>query len=217
MVTTILLIRHGQTDWNLSRRWQGHTDTPLNALGRAEAECLATRLTSWPIQAIYSSDLSRAFETAEAVGRALKLEPLPNPSLRERNGGRFEGLTSEEMVSRYENLWQKVRLEGAAPPGGETDLEVAERIIQAYEHYRSRHQGQMIAIVSHGGSLKNLISFILGFPLGHQASIGLLGNTALSTIRIDDFGPRLTLFNDSTHLDGLELNLVTEAKTPQTE
>jgi broad specificity phosphatase PhoE len=217
MVTKILLIRHGQTDWNLSKRWQGHTDTPLNAAGRAEAKSLASRLASWPIQAIYSSDLSRAFETAETVGRIHELEPVPNPSLRERNGGLFEGLTSEEMMSRYGDLWQKVRLEGAAPPDGESDIQVAERIIQAFEHYRDQHQDQMIAIVSHGGTLKSLMSFILGFPLGHQASIGLLGNTALSIIRIDDYGQRLALFNDSSHLDSLELKPLTEIKTPQTE
>lgn len=204
MLTTILLIRHGQTDWNRLKRWQGHTDTPLNDLGRAESERLAQRLTAWPIEAIYSSDLSRAFETATILGAALNLDPQRDLSLRERNGGQFEGLTSEEMESRFGTLWQKVRKEGAAPPDGESELQVASRIYQAYEQYKLRHKGQMIALVSHGGALKNLISVILGFPMGKKAPIGLLKNAALSVIRIDDFGQRLTLLNDHCHLETMD-------------
>jgi broad specificity phosphatase PhoE len=95
--------------------------------------------------------------------------------------------------------------------------DLAKRIVQANEHYRSRHLGQMVAVVSHGGSLKNPISFVLGSPLGHPAPIGPLGNTALSMIRIDEFGQRLTLLNDSSHLDVLALNPVSETRIPQAE
>lgn len=204
MVTTILLIRHGQTEWNKSKRWQGHTDTPLNDLGKAESKRLAQRLTDWPIEAIYSSDLSRAFETAKILGADLKIEPLKDPSLRERNGGQFEGLTAEEMESRFGLLWERVRLEGAAPPDGESELQVASRIYQAYEQYKLRHEGQMVALVSHGGALKNLISVVLGFPMGKQAPLGLLRNAALSAIRIDGFGQRLILLNDYCHLETMD-------------
>jgi broad specificity phosphatase PhoE len=210
MTTNILLIRHGQTDWNNSKRWQGHTDTPLNAKGREEADLLAARLTGWPIQAIYTSDLSRASETAESLGKALSLEPISDSSLRERNGGDFEGLTSEEMKLRYEDLWQKVRLEGAAPPGGESNRQVAQRIVRAYENYHDQHSGQMIALVSHGGTLRNLISYVLGFPLGKQASIAILENTAISIIRINEYGQQLALFNDSTHLNRIEAGSATK-------
>ena len=200
MTTTILLVRHGQTDWNLARRWQGHIDIPLNATGRRQAQLLALRLVSFPVKAIYTSDLVRASETAKIAAKPLGLVPVPDPALRERNGGRFQSLTFDELQDQYPELWRRVRLENATPPEGESLFEVAKRITTAYEAIARRHSGQLVALFSHGGALNLLIAYIVGLPLGHSARISLRGNTGLSIIEIGDNGGRLVSLNDTNHL-----------------
>ena len=100
-MTTILLVRHGETDWNLERRWQGHIDRPLNDVGRAQARALADRLDSEPFAAVYSSDLARARETAEIVAAAHGLPVHLDPRLREADVGEWSGLTADEIERRY--------------------------------------------------------------------------------------------------------------------
>ena len=95
-MTTLLLVRHGETDWNAEGRLQGHTDTPLNDYGRRQARTLADELAGEPIDAVYSSDLARARETAEIVGGRLGLTVVVDPGLREKNWGSWEGLTPAE-------------------------------------------------------------------------------------------------------------------------
>jgi broad specificity phosphatase PhoE len=200
MKTIILFIRHGQTDWNLAHRWQGHTDIPLNDTGRAQAKALGSRLQSAPVSAIYSSDLLRAAQTAEELGEVLGLEPDFDPAWRERNGGAFEGLTIEELVSNHPKELNKLRNEGAAPPGGETRLELAVRLNNAFNEVVENHRGKTIAIVTHGGALTTLISYLLGFPLGERANIHVSGNTGLSIVEVDKNGTFLILLNDTSHL-----------------
>lgn len=200
MTTIILFIRHGQTDWNVAGRWQGHIDVPLNELGEQQARLLAHRIAGWPIKAIYSSDLRRAAKTATILGMTLSLQPFLNAAFRERNGGIFQGLTAEEIQARHKNDWLRFHREGVAPPGGETNLDLARRVMEAYKLIVARHQNEMVAIVSHGGALNVLISHILGFPLGQSAPISLRANTGLSIVEIDDNRPRLTLMNDICHL-----------------
>lgn len=199
--TKVLLIRHGETDWNHSGRWQGHTDIPLNDTGRAQARALAKRLSSWPIRAIYSSDLQRAAQTAEILGETLGLAPTLEPALRERNGGVFEGLTASQLQASHQQALLCMREKGAAPPGGESALEVANRITGAFDTILSQHQGELLAIVSHGGALISLISHILGFPAGERAHLTVAGNTGLSVVTVDEYGSRLTLLNDTSHLE----------------
>ncbi len=195
-----MLVRHGQTDWNLARRWQGHLDIPLNENGRRQARLLASRLATLPIKAIYSSDLVRASETAEIVAKRLKIQPILDPALRERNGGSFQGLTFEELQEQFPVMWRRVRLEYATPPGGESLYEVAKRLTSAFEAISRRHKGEMVMLVSHGGALNLLISHIVGLPLGQPAKISLRGNTGLSIIEIGDDGGRLVTLNDIHHL-----------------
>ena len=91
MNTTIILIRHGLTDWNEEGRWQGNEDIPLNTTGIAQAQALGRRLASWPIESLYSSDLRRAAQTAAILGEAVDLQPIHDPSWRERDVGAFQG------------------------------------------------------------------------------------------------------------------------------
>ena len=148
----ILLARHGETDWNLERRVQGHTDRPLNATGLAQAEALAELLSSEPLVAVYASDLVRARETAEAVAQRLGLEVVVDAGLREKHFGTWEGLTDVEIRERFPE----------ALPGtfgdGETTEAVAERAVAAYERIRARHPGGAVLIVTHGGALRAILA-----------------------------------------------------------
>lgn len=171
--TTILLIRHGQTDWNITRRWQGHINMPLNELGITQSKLLAERLKSWPIEAIYSSDLRRAAQTAAILGETLGLKPILDVSWRERHGGDFQGMTIEELEANYPVELKRIREEGGAPPGGESFLELENRIVQAYQELANQYEGKMVAVVSHGGAMGALIAHVLGFPPGVGARITL--------------------------------------------
>jgi probable phosphoglycerate mutase len=141
-VTTLLLVRHGETDWNAERRWQGHTDVPLNARGREQAHALASDLADEPPHAIYTSDLSRARETAEIVGDALGLPVVADPDLREIDVGSREGLTAEEV--------------GERPWDGESHEAHGVRVLRAVQRIAERHPGRRVLVVAHGGCLRRV-------------------------------------------------------------
>ena len=200
MATTILLIRHGETDWNASGRWQGQSDIPLNNKGREQAALLADRLKSWPIIALYSSDLLRAKQTADALGDALGLKPKLDSSWRERNGGQFEGMTADELRGNAE--FHKLRREKDwAPPDGESNVQVAARTQQAFDKIIQQHEGEMVAVVSHGGAIITMLSLILGFTPGDRAPIWVSGNTGFSIVEVGNRGSFLVRMNDTVHLD----------------
>ena len=201
MTTTILLIRHGQTDWNLIRRAQGHVDQSLNDTGRWQSERLSARLASWPIRAIYSSDLRRASETAAIVGREHSLTPVLDAAFRERNGGIFEGHTAEEQRRLYPDEMRAFLQHGHSPPGGESNLDLARRATPALERIAAAHQGEMIALVSHGGTLRVIIAYLLGLPVGRKAPLRVSGNTGLTIVDISETERAITLLNDCCHLD----------------
>lgn len=150
----LLLVRHGQTDWNLAHRVQGHTDTPLNAVGREQACALADSLAAPSLVAVYSSDLSRAYETAIAVARVHGLEVTVDRDLREKNFGSWEGLTDTEIADRFPDA---VRGRWG---DGETTEEVAERAVAAIERIRRRHPVGRVLVVSHGGALRAILDHL---------------------------------------------------------
>jgi broad specificity phosphatase PhoE len=200
MITRLLLIRHGQTDWNNARRWQGHIDIPLNQTGLDQAKLVAERLSTWKLTAVYSSDLQRASQTAQIVAGKHKLKPVLMAELRERNGGIFQGLTAAEIRSQFPEALRVFQSQGNAPPEGESNFEVAERLKKVVDRMVEDHRGETVDIVSHGGALAVLLAYALGFPLGQRARLSVGGNTGLSIIDIDDHGPRVTLLNDVSHL-----------------
>jgi uncharacterized phosphatase len=150
-MTTLLLIRHGETDWNAEGRLQGHTDRPLNDYGRRQAHALAERLASDEIAAIYASDLARARETAEIVGARLGLPVVLEPGLRERDWGSWEGLTGSER--------DRVEYVGEAPG------EHAERVLAAVHAIAGRHPAGRIVVVTHGGSMRRVQAVTYGVAL----------------------------------------------------
>jgi broad specificity phosphatase PhoE len=201
MTTTFLLIRHGQTDWNAAGRWQGHTDRPLNEIGTAQAQALANRLHHWPIQAIYSSDLQRAAGTAHMIAQPHNITITLDPHWRERYAGRLEGLTREEIQQQLPEVWAVLAQGQAEAPEGESYAALRERVAAAYHHLLSQHTNEMIAIVSHGGTLHNFISYILGFPPQQSVPFSLRGNTGLSIVQADEHRAYLLLLNDTSHLE----------------
>ena len=147
-MATLLLVRHGETDWNASGRLQGHTDRPLNDYGRRQARELADRLADDGIVAIYASDLSRAKETAEIVGVRLGLPVVIDADLRERNWGSWEGLTPEER--------------DAVAFEGETPRDHRDRLMRAVRRIAERHPGQRVVVVTHGGSMRRVQAAVTG-------------------------------------------------------
>jgi len=142
-VTTLLLVRHGETDWNAERRWQGHADVPLNERGRDQARALAEELADAEIDAIYTSDLSRAHDTAEAVGARLGIPVVADPALREIDVGPIEGLTAEE--AKEFDGWQ-----------GEPKEAHAQRILDALRRIAELHPAERVLVVTHGGSMRRV-------------------------------------------------------------
>jgi probable phosphoglycerate mutase len=154
-VTRLFVIRHGETAWNLATRIQGHIDIPLNDTGRWQADCVAQALAEERVDAVYSSDLARARCTAEAIAEAAQLPLQLDTTLRERHFGRLEGLTQEEVAAQWplEAQRWRAREPGYGPEGGETLQAFYDRSVGALTRLASRHLGQTIVVVAHGGVL----------------------------------------------------------------
>ena len=151
-MTTLLLVRHGETDWNADGRLQGQTDRPLSDFGRDQARRLAEELESEVLKAIYSSDLARARETAEIVGERIGLPVVPEPDLREKDWGTWEGLTAVER-DRVEFV-------------GESTEAHQERTLRALRRIAERHPGEgSVLVVTHGGSMRRVQTAALGLAL----------------------------------------------------
>lgn len=166
-MTELWLVRHGQTDWNLERRYQGHSDTPLNATGILQAERAAAALAGRRYTAIYSSDLQRARVTAEIIGRRLGMEVNIDPRLREVNLGVWEGMVVTDIQAQYPMAWedrQNNRLHGR-PPGGESVYDVATRIWPAVDDLAACHPNGALILVSHGLALATILCRTQGLPL----------------------------------------------------
>ena len=150
-MTTFLLARHGETDWNAQRRVQGHSDTPLNETGRAQAVALATTLEGTELDAIYSSDLARARETARVVADRLGLPVRQLPELRERNFGSWEGLTDTEILERFPDA------KSGTWGDGETKEEMTKRVLRALRRIADAHPSGRVLVVTHGGPVRSLL------------------------------------------------------------
>jgi broad specificity phosphatase PhoE len=164
-VTIILLARHGESDWNVSRRWQGHADRPLTDKGREQARALARRLAHVDLDAVVSSDLRRAADTAAEVARAQSLEAVELPSLREVDVGSWSGLTRDEAEQRFPAgfaRWQK------GFPGwddGESYEEMTDRVLDAVLGISRAHEGGRTLVVSHGGPIRAIHAAALGLDV----------------------------------------------------
>jgi broad specificity phosphatase PhoE len=199
---TLLLARHGETDWNRDQRLQGHTDIPLNDLGRRQAHRLADRLAGATVAAFQASDLARAADTARIVGDALGVAPTLLPAWREIDLGDLEGQGSLETVrAQGELISAAARADGPLGRGGESFREFSARIVAGYERLCRDHAGQTVLLVSHGGTLKTLIAHLIGLDPTRIGRLSLRGNTSLSVVDFQHGRPQLTLLNCTRHLD----------------
>jgi broad specificity phosphatase PhoE len=186
-VTTLYLARHGESDWNVERRWQGNADRPLTDLGRRQAGQLAERLASTPLDAVYSSDLRRARETAEAVARRQGLEVRTLAALREVDVGSWSGLTREEVEERFPAAFATWREGGHGWEGGEAYEDMAERVVTAVLEIAGSHPGGSVLVVAHGGPIRALHSVALGLDISeHRRLKPVAVNAHLSRLHVEN-------------------------------
>lgn len=201
-LTTLWLLRHAQSEWNQEGRWQGQADTPLSDLGRQQAHRVGKRLRRYPITQIISSDAQRAMETARVVGSYLRLAPAPDPGLRESDIGVWAGLTTPEIKARFPEEWAAMNARAdVRRGGGETYSELRARTLAVAQEVTARYHGQNILLVSHGASIRALISAALGLDLFTMHNLWIGGNTALSRVRYREGHFYLDLHNDTAHLE----------------
>ena len=200
--TRIIAIRHGETSWNVDTRIQGHLDIPLSANGRWQAERLAGALREEPLAAIYASDLTRAWETAQYVGRAQGIAVTKEIGLRERGFGDFEGKTFAEievLLPEQSMRWRK-RDPEFSPTGGESLVTLRSRVINAVQRLAALHPGELIAMVGHGGVMDVL--YRAATRLDIQAPrTWALANAAINRLLWTPEGFSLVGWADTHHLD----------------
>lgn len=201
--TRIVLIRHGETDWNTETRIQGHTDIALNGRGRWQAQRVGAALAEEGLQAVYSSDLQRAHATALAVAQACGLSVQVSTRLRERAFGSFEGRTFADIEAEWPEAAQRWRQRDPSfgPPGGEALQAFYDRCVQAVHGLAAAHEGQAVAMVAHGGVLDCLYRAATGQALNAPRTWGMANAGINRLLRAGDV---LTLVGwaDVGHLEG---------------
>lgn len=164
---SFILIRHGETDWNVDGRWQGQIDIPLNEKGINQAGEIARSLSNKKIDVIYSSDLSRARQTAEVISSVTRTMIFLDPRLREIHQGEWQGMLVSEIQQRYykEFIERKNDPYTMAPPGGETARQVQERVVSFVNDISRQYQRKTVAVVSHGFTIAVMVAHFRNIPI----------------------------------------------------
>lgn len=204
--TRIIAIRHGETAWNVETRLQGHKDIALNAHGQWQAARTAEALADEDIAAIYTSDLARARATAEAIAQRTTNHQArivrPSPGLRERGFGIFEGQTYAQIATDWpegSERWRR-RDPDFAPPGGETLLQVRERVVHTVQTLAQAHTGEQIVLVAHGGVMDALYRLATGQDV-QAPRTWELGNAAINRLLWTPDSLTVVGWSDTGHLD----------------
>jgi probable phosphoglycerate mutase len=202
MTTRLCVVRHGETAWNAEHRVQGQLDVPLNAIGLAQAAAAAKVLSQEKFDAIYSSDLSRARQTARPTANLLSLEVLLEKGLRERHYGIFERLTYAEVKTRFPEDY--ARFEAREPDyafqTGESLKDFSVRSIAVISKIAKEHEGQSVLVFTHGGVLDKLYRFVTGLPLSAHREFGI-PNAGLNRVELTPTGWQVRSWADVAHLD----------------
>jgi broad specificity phosphatase PhoE len=186
-VTTILLARHGETDWNREGRFQGHADPPLNRTGRAQAVDLSVALMAEQLAAVYSSPLRRALETAEVLAASHGFEPVPVDDLREVDVGSWSGLTRAEVEERFPAQFARWLDYGQGWEDGETYEEMGRRAVDALLGLAAAHDGERVLAVTHGGPIRAAFAFADGTTHAEARRLGpRIGNTFVAELAVAD-------------------------------
>lgn len=186
-MTTILLARHGETDWNRDGRFQGHADPSLNELGRRQARELGLRLRGEQIDAIWSSDLGRAKQTAFYVAGQFGLPVRLSGELREMDVGSWSGFTREEIAARWPEEYERWRETGRGWPDGEDFDAMQERVVGAILGIAAGHPGEQVLVVTHGGPMRAIHAHAVGLALPeHRQLRGVAVNCEVVRISVVD-------------------------------
>ena len=209
--TRIIAVRHGETAWNVDTRIQGQLDIALNPRGEWQAERVGQALADEPVARVYSSDLQRAHATARAIARhnchVADATVHLHPGLRERAFGKFEGHTYAHIEASWpaESLRWRQREPDFAPEGGETPVQLMDRVAQTVHHLAAQHPGEQIVLVAHGGVLDMLYRLATGQGV-RAPRTWELGNTAINRLLWTPDGLTLVGWADTRHLEGSALD-----------
>lgn len=202
-ITRVIVIRHGETEWNVARRIQGQGDSRLTAEGIEQAEALARRLSREKFDVLISSDLGRAMQTARHIAELSPHEVVPDARFRERNFGAGEGLTYDEIDQRFPNAFSRVGEVDPdyAIPGGESRRQFHERVAKAFESVVREHAGKTVVVVAHGGVLATFYRYIhdIGLEAPHAIPIA---NASYNALRHDGGAFAVEAWADTDHLTG---------------
>jgi broad specificity phosphatase PhoE len=186
-MTEFLLVRHGETEWNVERRFQGHADPALNEVGREQARALAEQLVGAGLDAIYTSDLARARETAEIVGARTGVRVVPLADLREIDVGDWEGLTWPEIEERFPKGVRRWHERGHGWSAGETYEELEQRVLGALRSIASDHPAERLLVVGHGGTVRVLRAFVERRTVAESRRASRpIGNCEVFRIRVEN-------------------------------
>ena len=200
---TLLIVRHGETEWNAEGRIQGHTDIGLSENGAQQARSLGQRLADRQIDVAYSSDLKRTSETARLALGDRNVVLNETPRLREYHKGIFEGMTLTEIQTQFPDEYPKYLEKDLsyAPEGGETTRDVSTRMASIFQEIKAKHLDETVLVVSHGGALRAAMVSLLGMPLEGNWSF-VFGNCGLTMVDTFADNAVLRLFNDTSHING---------------
>ncbi len=204
-LTRVIVVRHGQTEWNVEARIQGQGDSKLTAEGRAQARAIAARLAAQPFDVLVSSDLGRAAETARAIAERCGKPIVLDARLRERHFGVGEGMTYEEVDSAYPGAFARIR--NVDPdfviPGGESRRQLHERVVSAMDSIARTHDGKTIVVVTHGGVLATFFRHVHAIPLDVAHPIAIT-NASYNVLIHDGSRWSVETWSDNAHLEGGE-------------
>ena len=201
MTNTIYIVRHGQTEWNILGKTQGHGNSDLTAKGVEQAELLANSMVKYPVDYIYSSDLGRAYQTAEIIGNKLNIEVQKTEALREMNFGTWEGRLIKDIIEEDPALYRQWRNEPhlARIPQAETLDQIKERTDAFIKEINEKYDGKHIVLVTHSLCARIMLLSFLNSSVENIYRLNQ-GNTALNIVELRDYGPVVMKMNDTTHI-----------------
>lgn len=204
-MTKLYIVRHGESVANRDNRLAGNLDLPLSAIGRKQANRTAEFLRDQPLEAVYSSDLSRAMDTASIIAAKHKLPVIPKPGLREINAGVWAGMTYPEIAAQFPDEYQvwKENIGLSRCPGGESSLQVQVRVKKTIEQIIGLHPDSTICLVTHGLALRMMEAVWTHTPPEDIAHIPFAANASVTVVIYEDGSAKLVRRNYCDHLTGL--------------
>jgi 2,3-bisphosphoglycerate-dependent phosphoglycerate mutase len=203
-MTELILLRHGETDWNRELRFQGHVDVALNATGLEQARRLARRLAHETVHRLYASDLLRAQQTASPVAQQLGLASVSDPALREQSFGRIDGMNVDDVKAQHPQVWEHWLSfqEDFCMPEGESTRQFHGRVMDAIYRLVAAHPAETLVVVTHGGVLDMIYRTArsLGLNGPRQSEIP---NAGLNRVRVHEAGIDILAWADVQHLEDL--------------